>query len=180
MLAIATTAVALAATAAVAPAAAPADPTPPAATAADTTVDVPRLLRTWIARARSRSHLRVLVPSRLTTEFDRLYPEGSARRDHYELALGAVRGCHQATACFVAAFLARRGGQPAGPQRVQLAKGRIGRFTPLSCGASCAAPQVEWRERGVVYTIQAKIGTRDTERRLLVALANSAIRHGAR
>ena len=147
---------------------------------AATTHDVPQLLRKQIDRARTRSGVRVLVPSRITTSFQRLYPDGTATDGRYSLGLGAVRRCNQATACFVAAFLAERGGKLAGGRRVELARGRVGRFTPLSCGASCAAPQVAWREHGVLYTVQAKIGTRRTERRRLVTLADSAIRHGAR
>ncbi len=144
-------------------------------------IDVPHVLHDQIARANDRAEIRVLLPSRLRTSFDRLYPGASIRAGSYDLNLGAVKGCHEATACFVAAFLGERtGAKPFGPKRVPLARGRVGRFTPTSCGASCAAPQVQWREKGVLYTIQAKIGTTDTERRRLVALANSAIRHGAR
>jgi hypothetical protein len=151
---------------------------PPALSA--TSHDVPELLRSQVRKAKRTSGLRVLLPSRISTEFARLYPDGTSGRDRYSLGLGAVHGCNQATACFVAAFLGQKRGRPFGPQRVKLARGRVGRFTPVSCGASCAAPQVMWRERGALYTIQAKIGTEKTERRLLVALANSAIRHGAR
>jgi hypothetical protein len=143
-------------------------------------VDVPGTLGKRVAKARSASGVRVLLPSRLRTEFRRLYPGGTWRRGHYALDLGAVRGCHQATACFVAAFLADRGARGMTGRRVDLARGRAGRFTPTSCGASCAAPQIQWRERGVRYTLQVKGFSRKRERAALVALADSAIRHGAR
>ena len=87
--------------------------------------------------------------------------------------------CHTATACFVAEFAARRGGTPGGDQAVRLARGRSGFFTPRSCGASCSPPSIEWRERGAVYRIQAKVAERRV-RRSLVRLANSAIRRGPR
>ena len=152
-----------------------------AAAASTHTFSVPSLLRAQIQRAKRRAGLRVLVPSRLTTEFSRLYPGSSVRRNHYALDLGAVRGCHEATACFVAAFLGDRTRAAAvGDTRVRLAKGRRGWFTRTHCGASCAAPQVQWRERGVLYTLQVKGAGPDGERALLVALANSAIRAGAR
>jgi hypothetical protein len=142
-------------------------------------VDVPQALHHQITRVHERSEIRVLLPSRLETSFDRLYPGAFIRRSSYDLNLGAVRHCNEATACFVAAFLGEQTKAKAvGPKRVPLARGRVGRFTPTSCGASCAAPQVQWREKGVLYTIQFKTGGR--ERRRLVALANSAIRHGAR
>jgi hypothetical protein len=149
--------------------------------ASATTSNVPQVLHDEIAVAKRKTGLRVLVPSRITTEFDRLYPGVSIRHQSYGLDLGAARNCRQATACFVAAFLGEKTTAKAvGPKRVTLARGRVGRFTPTSCGASCAAPQVQWREKGVLYTVQAKIGTQSTERRRLVALANSAIRAGAR
>jgi hypothetical protein len=56
----------------------------------------------------------------------------------------------------------------------------VGRFTPLSCGASCSPPRIEWSERGATYGIQANVGTQRTERRILVRMANSAIRTGPR
>src|SRR5215213_5126320 len=132
--------------------------------------DVPKVLRDQIAAAKRKTGLRVLVPSRISTPFERLYPGISINEQSYDLNLGAVKGCNEATACFVAAFLGEKTGARAiGRKRVELARGRLGRFTPTSCGASCAAPQVQWREHGTLYTVQAKIGSKDTERRRLVA-----------
>jgi hypothetical protein len=147
-----------------------------AALAADRTVDVPRKLRSQIADARSGSGVRVLVPSRITAP-QRVFADRARVRDgRYSLSLGLAPGCNTATACFFAAFLADSGKRPSGPREVSLARGRTGRYTPSRCGASCSAPQVQWRERGVRYTIQAKL-----ERRAdVVALANQAIRAGAR
>jgi hypothetical protein len=39
---------------------------------------------------------------------------------------------------------------------------------------------MQWRERGMVFTIQARVGTQSTERRELIRLANSAIINGPR
>jgi hypothetical protein len=39
---------------------------------------------------------------------------------------------------------------------------------------------IQWRERHATFSIQARVGTKTTERRALIALANSAIRHGPR
>ena len=50
----------------------------------------------------------------------------------------------------------------------------------MSCGASCASPGIEWVQRGVLYSIEAKLGTKKTERKVLTRLANSAIKNGAR
>ena len=56
-----------------------------------------------------------------------------------------------------------------------LPRGRNGRFHPLSCGASCSPASIEWRERGALYSIQAKVARRE-----LVRMASSAIRNGPR
>ena len=71
-------------------------------------------------------------------------------------------------------------GKARGPRKATLAKGRKGRFKPLTCGASCSAPSIEWKERGIVYRIAANVGTKRTERKLLVRMANQAIRRGPR
>jgi len=68
-----------------------------------------------------------------------------------------------------------RGGRPSGRRTVRLARGRTGHYRPLSCGASCSPPSVEWRERHARYSVQAKVGKRE-----LVRMANSAIRNGPR
>jgi hypothetical protein len=143
-------------------------------------VDVPSLLSAQITRIAQRSAAPVLVPSRMPAEHARLYPSGGVNRTGYDLELAAAPHCGGATACFVAAFTAERGGTLAGGRRVALSNGRTGRFFALSCGASCAPPRIEWRERGCLYRIQANVGTRATERREMIRLANSAIINGRR
>ena len=139
-------------------------------------VAVPPLFEDELPSVKDKTEIAVLLPQRMPNLFDEYFPEASARRRSYDLDLGAAPGCGSATACFVATFTGRKGGQPSGPQRVELARGRIGRFQPLSCGASCSPPSISWRERGATYDIQAKVGGR----RALVRMANSAIRHGPR
>ena len=51
-------------------------------------------------------------------------------------------------------------------------------FDPLSCGASCSPPQVDFIWHGVLYTIQANLKTTQTDRAALVAAAESAISAG--
>jgi hypothetical protein len=150
------------------------------ALAATHTTNVPERLGKRVAKASTRSGIRVLLPSRLQTEFKALFPGGTSRKGHYALDLGAAKGCHQATACFVAAFLGDKGSTLSTGSKVALARGRTGRFSPTTCGASCAAPQIQWQEKGVLYTIQAKGFAEDGEKAGLKRLANSAIRHGDR
>jgi hypothetical protein len=58
----------------------------------------------------------------------------------------------------------------------------MGRYKPLTCGASCSAPSIEWLAGGVLYTIQLKLnhGDEAKDKASLVALANSAIKAGPR
>jgi hypothetical protein len=152
---------------------------PATASAASFVYDIPDLVAKPLVAVNKATKLDVLLPSRITTDF-KLYSEGSGRARSYHFEIGAVRNCHSATACFVASFRARRGAKPSNPRKLTLRGGRRGYFRPLSCGASCAAPSLEWVQDGVLYTIEAKLGTKRTERKILMRLANSAIAKGAR
>lgn len=153
---------------------------PGSASATSFHYDVVELLDRPITAVKRGSDLQVLLPTRMTTEFKRLYSEGKGRPGRYEFEIGAVRNCNQATACFVAVFSARRGAKPDGKRRVTLAEGRKGWFSPSRCGASCGAATLEWLEDDVLHTIEAKLGTQSTERTILKRLADSAIRNGPR
>jgi hypothetical protein len=153
---------------------------PATASAAAFAFDVPELVEKPLIAINKATKLDVLLPTRITTEHKRLFSEGSGRTRSYRFEIGAIRNCHSATACFVASFRGRRGAKPSNPRKVKLRGGRRGYFQPLRCGASCAAPSLEWVQNGVLYTIEAKLGTNSTERKILVRLANSAIAKGPR
>jgi hypothetical protein len=152
--------------------------TVPAEGAKVRSVDIPKLFSKQIAKAKAKTQVPILLPQTFRSDFKRHFPEGSSRARRWTFDIGAVRGCHTATVCFIAEFAARRGVTPGGDKALRLARGRTGFFTPPSCGASCSPPSIEWRERGAVYRIQAKVIGH--ERRALVKLANSAIRRGPR
>ena len=152
---------------------------PAAASAASFAFDVPKLVARPLIAVKKGTDIPVLLPSRLTSEQRKLFSSGKGSTNRYEFEIGAVRGCHSATACFVADFRARRGGKPSG-KKVRLAKGTTGYFHPTSCGASCASPGIEWVHHGVWYSLEAKLGTKKTERKVLTRLANSAIKNGPR
>jgi hypothetical protein len=154
----------------------------PAASASAATYiyDVPELVERPLNAVRKTAKIDVLLPTRFTSEHRRLYSQGSGRARSYRFDIGAVKGCGTATACFVASFRARRGGKPTNPRKVELRGGRSGYYRPLKCGASCAAPSLQWVQDRVLYTIEAKLGTKKTERRILIRLANSAIANGPR
>lgn len=144
------------------------------------TVDLPELFSEQLPRVSARSDVPVLLPQTMPDEFEEYHPTGFGRTRQWGLQLGAAPGCGGATACFIATFSGREGGKPVGPQPVRLAEGRKGRFKPLTCGASCSPPSIEWKERGATFRIQAKVRTEATERRILKRMASSAIRRGPR
>ena len=153
---------------------------PATAVAASYAYDVPDLVDKPLVAIKKATSIPVLLPSRMTTEHRRLYSAGRGRANRYEFEVGAVRNCRTSTACHVAGFRARRGGKPSATRKVKLRGGRTGYYLKSGCGASCGAPSIEWVQGGVLYEIEAKIGTQRTERKILKRLANSAIRNGKR
>lgn len=143
-------------------------------------VDLPRLFAKQLERARPQTSVPILLPQTLRSSFRRHFPEGRADANAWRFDIGAVRRCGTATACFIAEFRGVKGRRPTNKRTVKLARGRTGFFRPLRCGASCSPPSMQWRERGALYTIVAKVGSRRTERAELVRMASSAIRNGPR
>ena len=144
------------------------------------TIDLPDLFANVLPQVKARTTIPVLLPQRYRSEFKKHFPSGAGHKRSYTLSIGAVRNCGGATACFVADFAAREGAKPSFKTKVKLAHGHTGHFKPLTCGASCSPPMLEWRQGGVLYWIQAHAGTAKQEKRRLVRMANSAILHGPR
>ena len=142
--------------------------------------DLNALFADALPQAKAKTRIAVLLPDALPTDAKHLYAEHRETRRTYTLSLGAVPDCGEATACFEAEFRGQKGGAPFGKRRVALARGRHGRFQPLSCGASCSPPSISWSERGATYTIQANVVGKGGDRRLLTRMANEAIRRGPR
>jgi hypothetical protein len=140
------------------------------------TVDLPQLFADDLQRIDPKTDVPILLPQRMRDHFDDHFPTGFGREKRWGLQIGAAPNCGGATACFVASFQGSRRGRPFGRRTLALARGRVGHFQPLSCGASCSPPSISWRERGATYSIQAKV----PGRRALVKMASSAIRHGPR
>jgi hypothetical protein len=111
-----------------------------------------------------------------------VYASGTGGRRAWSFALAGAPNCGGATACFLASFTAERGGTPAFRTRVRLRGGIPGWFKPLSCGASCSPPVLQYRRRGVLYEISANgpDRTNAAARRRLVTAANAALRIGPR
>ena len=154
-----------------------------AAVAYAKTYDIPAALGTSLQRTDAKTPLAILVPDRLALDYDgRTYGSGTGGRNSYGLSLAGAPNCGGANACFLASFTAERGGTPAFRRTVRLRGGRTGYFKPLTCGGSCSPPLIQWRSRGNLYEIQAKIpdSSDAAAQRRLVAAANSAIGVGPR
>jgi hypothetical protein len=144
------------------------------------TIDLPDLFANVLPRVKAKTNVPVLLPQRYVSDSKKNVPTGRASKRAYTLSIGAIRHCGGATACFIADFAAKRGAKPSFTRKVRLVGGRTGYFKPLTCGASCSPPMLEWRQGGVLYWIQAHAGTAGQEKRRLRRMANSAIRHGPR
>ena len=142
--------------------------------------DLNTLFADTLPDVKAKTSIPILLPDSMPSDYDALYPSGFGSRREYSIGLGAVQDCGGATACFVADFSGRRGGKPFGRGKVTLTGGRHGRYQPLSCGASCSPPSISWKQGGATYSIQANVGTQKTSRRILVKMANEAIKHGPR
>jgi len=154
----------------------------PAAPAAAKSYDVPAALGADLSRVSARSPLAVLVPQRIALDYGgRLYSSGSGGARRWSLSLAGAPNC-AANVCMLAFFSAERGGTPAFRRQVRLRGGVTGYFKPLSCGGSCAPPEIQFVRAGVLYTIQAKVPDSSDagQRRRLVRAANSALRAGPR
>jgi hypothetical protein len=153
-----------------------------AAVAVAKTYAIPSALGKTLDRVDAKTALAILLPSRLALDYDgRTYASGSGGRNSYALSLAGAPNCG-ANACFLVSFGAERGGTPAFRRTVALRGGRTGYFKPLTCGGSCSPPIIEWKARGNLYRIQAKIpdSTDAAQQRRMVAAANSAIGAGPR
>lgn len=138
---------------------------------------LPGLLTTPVKDVKRDTKLPILLPPTLATkETKKLYGGGQGSARYFSFSVSTIKDCDGANACSLAWFSGAKGGSPYGDRNVKLANGRKGKYTPLSCGASCSPPSVTWKERGVVYEIQLQDATRSA----LVKLANAAIRKGPR
>ena len=146
------------------------------------TYDVPSALSTVLGRTNAKTPLAILLPDRLALDFSgKVYASGTGRRNSYDLALAGAPNCG-ANVCFLASFAAERGATPSFRRTVRLRGGRTGYFKPLQCGGSCSPPEIQWKSRGNLYSIQAKIpdSSDAAAQRRLVAAANSALAAGPR
>ena len=119
----------------------------------------------------------VLLPSSIHADVaaSRLYGAGGATAKGFDIQLAYAPRCDDATACFFAEF--EGGAQTKLPgTRVALAHGVAGVYSGIHCGASCGPASIQWREGGVLYSVQYVLGGKPA----MIALADSAIDAGPR
>jgi hypothetical protein len=135
-----------------------------------------KVLGAQIASAK-KGKVTVLLPSTLSADApaSHLYGSGGATSRGYDIQLAYAPRCFDATACFLAEFWGNPGKMFL-KARVALAHGITGAYAGISCGASCGPASIQWKESGVLYTMQWRAGTEAK----MIALANSAIEAGPR
>ncbi len=121
----------------------------------------------------------VLLPRSMPLDAKHLYASGGPSGSGYDLSVGAVAHCGGANACFVAEFTAARAKTVFG-KPVYVRGASSAGFVALSCGASCAPPQIDFLVYGIRYTIQVNLNTARGDRAALIAAAESAISAGPR
>jgi hypothetical protein len=152
-----------------------------AAFLAGPTANLDKVLAKPTTQVRSQTKLAILLPKTMPVPAagTALYGSATGSRARYAFRVTSTPDC-AANFCFAASFSAEKGGRiGSGGKAVTLAKKRQGRFWPISCGASCAPAVISWKERGATYTIEAMVPAKE-DRAAMVAMANSAIKRGAR
>ena len=123
----------------------------------------------------------IILPDWLQVEAvpRRLYATATASKTGWELELSSAPHCGHANVCFVALFVAERGGRLPGKPNATLPGGIPAQYRAVSCGGSCAPANVWFVRRGVLYQIQVKSPPRDA-RAALVGMAAQSLRKGPR
>ena len=144
--------------------------------------NVPDVLGSKLGKLTAATPLAVLLPETLPFDYGgKLYGAVSGGKRRWSVTIAGDPACGGANACTLAWLDAQKGGKPHNTREVPLANGITGYFAPLSCGGSCSPPSIEFSTGGVLYEIAARVAAKGrTDRGILKAAANSAIRHGPR
>jgi hypothetical protein len=136
-----------------------------------------------LATIQSRTRIPILLPSKLPDAISAReikLASGEVREDGYFISL------YFSEAAVDAALAAGFGGSTRildphdlmNTRRVSLSGGRVGMFSAVSCGGSCAPANLWWEQNGVMYQIQIKLRWGSTERdqeKILIEVANSSV-----
>jgi hypothetical protein len=135
-----------------------------------------------LPKVKRQTPVAILLPASLPTAgaSPKLYATGAGTAKGSVLVLAGAPNCGGADACFIASFVATKGGRlPGGFTKLKLASGDPARFHPITCGASCAPATLWFTHKGVLYTWQLKDAPKKAEATMAAAAA-SAIAAGSR
>ena len=140
-------------------------------------VQVAEIFRSIVPNIQQQTNVTIRLPSQLPSGFEdqRIYTNYGVSRNGYGIDLASQPNCG-ANACYIGSFSAEQGGRPSFDQIVSLTNGIRGYYKPLSCGASCSPPAIQWLQGGVLYDIQMRV-SRDPNEAMqqMLQLANSSI-----
>ena len=120
----------------------------------------------------------VLLPTSMALDGSHFYASGGPHGSGYDLSVGAVKNCDDATVCFIADFLAQKGGKVYGSPVAVSGASKAG-YRGISCGGSCSPAQIDYVVGGTLYTIQANVTGKD-QKAALIAAAQASIAGGSR
>ncbi|HEY9694857.1 MAG TPA: hypothetical protein V6D15_21870 [Oculatellaceae cyanobacterium] len=141
-----------------------------------------------LPKIKRQTRVPILLPSNLQLPASpTVYVEGAGNKNGYDIYLSFTPNCQNANVCTLGFIGAKRGTQAFYPgesvaKKIPLTKGVTGFFNPMRCGASCAAPYIEWTYKGVRYLIEYKEAgsTNQQQQAFLTKLAKSAINADSR
>jgi tetratricopeptide (TPR) repeat protein len=137
------------------------------------------VFRTTIQSLKKVTDIPIRLPSQLPISLtqQRLYLRSQGNTNSYSIVLESHPQCAGTNACYVGSFSAKREGKGImDGERVSLSNGITASYRPLSCGASCTPPSIEWGQNGVTYIIQMRVTRDKTEaKREMIQLANLSI-----
>jgi len=151
------------------------------AQAATTRIDVPSVATHVVDRVNASAPLPVLLPDAIVINGSgrKAYAGGSAFKRGWVIDLAYAPRCGGANACAMASFSAVLGSDLGGRPNVTLARGIRAHYQPLGCGASCSPPTLTFVVGRGAYSFSVK-DPASAPRPALIAMANAAIRAGAR
>jgi hypothetical protein len=147
-----------------------------------TSIDLLKAFHTRLPKIHRATGVPVLLPRTMplgSREHFHVYATGGATRKGWDHGLAAAPRCGGANACFVASFVAHRGGKLPRRSNLRLSTGDKAVFQAISCGGSCSPASLWFLHGGVLYEWQFKDPPRNT-RAVMARLAAAAIRAGPR
>lgn len=145
--------------------------------------DVPAVMGDTLIALVEQTPVGVLLPQTLPLGFGgKLYATADASTaTSWSVTLAAAPDCNGANVCSMAYLSGNLKGKRSNKVKVRLADGKNGWFRGLSCGASCSPPSIQFVRQKTLYEISAKVVQKGkSDRQILTAAANSAIRNGNR